>query len=105
MSLCFFATLKCVTLLKKNLKVELNLSVSYSFLQLQSLLESRKWGVPGHAGWSGDWLEDDLSSSSVLILDEDLGQGPLGLRRLGEELGVTQAGLVITIKVGSNRLQ
>ena len=54
-----------------------------------------------------DWetLEDDPSPAPVLILDQALCQGPLALRRLGEELGVSQASLVISVKVGSHGLQ
>ena len=79
--------------------------VFYILLLFQSLLESRKRRAPGHVGGSGDCLEDDPSSASVLILDQGLRQGLLGLCRLGEELGVSHPSLVIAVKVSTHSLQ
>merc|ERR1719436_495163 len=73
-----------------------------SFLQLKGSLHGLQRSTPLHCGRLSDVLEDNLPSSSVLILDELLAVIPLLVGVLLEEGGEALVGDVISVEVVSH---
>merc|ERR1712203_803137 len=70
-----------------------------SLLQLKGSLHGLERSAPLHAGGLGDVLEDNLASSSVLILDELLAMVSLLVGVLLEEGGEAAVSDVISVEV------
>merc|ERR1712020_827621 len=73
-----------------------------SFLQLKGSLHGLQRSPPLHGGRLSDVLEDNLASSSVLILDELLGVVSLLVGGLLEEGGEAAVSDVISVEVVSH---